>query len=167
MKNFALFVVITLFCTTADISFGQDGSYDPMKSVLDLLNKMDKDDVKMKKSSAEYHMKVVACANGNDNACISVNFDPNDACRRYFGTNDFRACLEWQCNNGNQMECQQIQAINRRLDAYTRSEAARLDAQSRASRIDSQRGYQNCMKACSFALPEDRASCHRDCDHSR
>jgi hypothetical protein len=57
-----------------------------------------------------------ACANGNDSACISVGENPNDPCRPYLSTSAQQyACRVQQCNNGNQLECQKIQAYDQRM----------------------------------------------------
>jgi len=69
-----------------------------------------------------------ACANGNDSACASVGENPNDPCRAYLATSSQQyACRVQQCNNGNQQECEKIQAYDQRMrgDAINRANCER------------------------------------------
>lgn len=56
-----------------------------------------------------------ACAQGNDQACASIGYDPNDPCRQYFGSDtnvEYSNCQAQACNEGNQFSCAKIQRYN-------------------------------------------------------
>ena len=108
----------------------------------------------------------VACVNGNDNACIQIGEDPRDPCRAYLTTSTQQyACRSYQCQNGNQIECDKIQAYNQRM----RGESARQNSLDRARNsqrsIDCSTNWQNCRRACSFSSPERRSDCNSSCDN--